>query len=111
MFFVGATGQLLTLILTVCLPFVFFISTPTNPQIAQETSFVNPIGIYTEIVSNEIHSKQIQAESTFEVSEISFYSETNSSIEYPPGNNHCCQSIYYQTSSGNKAPPTFLCYS
>jgi len=111
MFLVGATGQLLTLILTVCLPFVFFISAPPSTQIAQEVSISNQTELFAETISYEFNTEQIQAENTCEKPEIIFYPEFSPSIKYPPGNYQRCQSIYHQTSSGNKAPPSFLCFS
>ncbi|HSO87331.1 MAG TPA: hypothetical protein VLQ91_12310, partial [Draconibacterium sp.] len=56
MFFVGATGQLLTLMLTVCLPFVFLVSSQPKAELLEETlNFENRI-IQQEVSAPEINS-------------------------------------------------------
>ena len=107
MFFVGATGQLLTLILTVCLPFVFLFSAQPKTEILNDTLLLNKFEIKQQVTSLENNS-------------IEFHKETiiNETVNWPlpemtlVKDYHCekfrekWKSIYLK-SSGNKAPPAF----
>lgn len=111
MFFVGATGQLLTLVLTVCLPFVFFISGNKKVELRENSQIV-------EIQQNKI---------TFDVSDsdsIDFVDlvckDTNYSraiLTAGPPLKITLLSFPLKThsfslnSSGNKAPPSGISFS
>lgn len=105
MFFVGITGQFITLILTVCLPFMLLASlkpatvdpakqlntevqkTDYSPQFGKINSFNSDFGIETNLqVFN------------FEFEELFFRK-----IHFPEF--RLKWKLYYTLSSGNKAPP------
>ena len=78
MFFIGATGQLLTLILTVCLPFVFLFSAEPKTDLLKETLAFrrNQSGIYSSSqhyldkihfieLFNETHEIAVQRQQLF----------------------------------------------
>jgi hypothetical protein len=111
MFFVGATGQLLTLILTVCLPFVLLVSAQPKTELLQET-----LNFETQITQLEITAPEISC--------IAF--ELNSADKLQDNDIEFCEIFiqkmhphefrvkwksFYTESSGNKAPPAFSCYS
>jgi hypothetical protein len=109
MFFVGATGQLLTLILTVCLPFVFLFSAQPNTEILNDTLLFNKFEIKQQITSFEYNSIEFQNDTII-----------NETVNWPlpemslVKDYHCkkfrekWKSINLK-SSGNKAPPAFDC--
>lgn len=111
MFFVGATGQLLTLILTVCLPFVLLVSAQPKTELLQET-----LNFETQIIQLEVSSSVINCfvfdlncadklqNNEIEVNEI-FIQKI-----HPPEFRVKWKSFYTE-SSGNKAPPVFSCFS
>lgn len=111
MFFVGATGQLLTLILTVCLPFVFLVSTHPKTELVQKT-----LNFETKITHQEIPAPEINC-FTFDLEiadKVQYTDIQNNEVfiqkMHPPGFRVKWKS-YYTESSGNKAPPVFSCYS
>ena len=63
MFFVGATGQLLTLILTVCLPFVFLFSAQPKAKILNDSLIIAKHEINHQVTNFENISFDIQIES------------------------------------------------
>jgi len=111
MFFVGATGQLLTLILTVCLPFVFLVSSQPKTELLQET-----LNFETRINQQEVSSPEISCfvidlnctdkfqDNDIEVSDIFIQ-------KIPPTEFRVKWKSFYTESSGNKAPPSFHCFS
>mgnify|MGYP000979424242 CR=1 FL=1 len=63
MFFVGATGQLLTLILTVCLPCVFLFSAQPKAELKNETLLFEHHQNQQQLTSLENSSLQIHFDS------------------------------------------------
>jgi len=111
MFFVGATGQLLTLILTVCLPFVLLVSAQPKTELLQET-----INFETQITQLEVSAQEISCftfdlnfTSNFQDNEIGC-NEISIQKIHPPEIRVKWKSFYTE-SSGNKAPPVFFCFS
>lgn len=107
MFFVGATGQILTLILTVCLPFVFLFSAEPKPNILSETLLFENIQIRQEVVLEESNSHLIH-----------FHSIDNFLNIFTGFEDSVIKKIHFKNvrkkwkspffaNSGNKAPPTF----
>lgn len=109
MFFVGATGQILTLILTVCLPFVLLVSGNQKIEVQSPANYFMINQNAQEISSHEI--------STFCYSTDFLTEETNPHrfkcddfpeiYQFPCDNIHVKWKSVYSTSSGNKAPPVF----
>ena len=110
MFFVGATGQLLTLILTVCLPFVLLFSAQPKTELLQETlSFESQIS-QPEVSTTDFSCFALECNATlkFQVNNIEFYQifmQKMHPTEFCVG-----WKSYYTESSGNKAPPVFSCF-
>jgi hypothetical protein len=112
MFFVGATGQILTLILTVCLPFVLLVS--GNQKIEVEPSATN----FTvnqnvqELTFSESTTFSFSAELTTDKSDHFVFKFNNfPEIKQVPIDNYRVNwKSVYSTSSGNKAPPVILYY-
>jgi len=111
MFFVGATGQLLTLILTVCLPFVFLVSAQPKTDLLQET-----LNFETQIIRQEISAAEtlcfesdFDCTDNFQGMDIEFNEIFIQKI-HPPEFLVKWKSFYTE-SSGNKAPPahSFSC--
>lgn len=112
MFFVGATGQLLTLFLTVCLPFVIILSGGKKAELAKNTSLI-------EIQQNKISVDVSNAESV-DFLDFIYAKSTLPKIKHAEGPplKIPLLSFLLKThsfslkSSGNKAPPSgisFLC--
>jgi len=111
MFFVGATGQLLTLILTVCLPFVFLVSAHPKTELVQKT-----LNFETQVTRQEISTPEISF-SAFDLDcadKVQFTDIQNNEIfiqKIHPPEFRVKWKSFYTESSGNKAPPAFGCYS
>jgi hypothetical protein len=111
MFFVGATGQLLTLILTVCLPFVFLVSSHPKSELLQET-----LNFENRIFQQEVSSPEINYY-TFDLNCADKLQDINPEIneifiqKIPPAEFRVKWKNFYTESSGNKAPPIFNCFS
>ena len=110
MFFVGATGQLLTLILTVCLPFVFLVSAQPKTELLQET-----LNFETQITQLEISAPEISC-FEFDLSSTDKFQDNDIEVNeifiqkmHPPEVREKWKSFYTE-SSGNKAPPVFNCF-
>ncbi len=105
MFFVGATGQLITLILTVGLPFVFLLSGNRDVEAAQHTLRIEAHPVHSEVVSMDIHFSRIDQSGVSEVEEAHvIFCECRTQCllrENFPGK----WKTIYSKSSGNKAPP------
>jgi len=112
MFFVGATGQLLTLILTVCLPFVFLISGNQNTEVQSPANYFVVNQNQLEISSVEISTFNYTDD--FVCEEKCHYLEFDDFPviqQFPYDNFHVKWKSIYSKSSGNKAPPVFPCFS
>jgi hypothetical protein len=107
MFFVGATGQILTLILTVCLPFVFLFSAEPKSNSLTETLQFENIQIHQEVVLAESYSQQIHFDSIENLQNI-FTEFEDSVIQKIHSKNvrEKWKSPFF-ANSGNKAPPVF----
>jgi hypothetical protein len=110
MFFVGATGQLLTLILTVCLPFVFLVSSQPKLEVLQETVNFENQKKQQEITSSEIISSDFIFNSIEKNQKISIEVD-GIAIQKIPLLEFRVKKTFYAESSGNKAPPSFNCFS
>lgn len=110
MFFVGATGQLLTLILTVCLPFVFFISGHQNINLSNSSLKIEVRQVQHEVINHQVkvvaYDDLILAESQHR----NFISEKYNQNKIPLREFIVKRRLFYIDSSGNKAPPVFHCF-
>lgn len=111
MFFVGATGQLLTLILTVCLPFVFLVSSQSKTILPQETVQFDLQKDYQEVSSNEINTIEFSFNCVDKLQNIKIELD-EIFIQKIPQKKFCVKwKSFYAESSGNKAPPSFYRFS
>ncbi len=111
MFFVGATGQILTLILTVCLPFVFLFSAEPKADLLKETLLFENIQIQQEIVSFENNLFQIHFDSVENVHDTKIGFEDTFIQKIPITMILLKWKSFCAESSGNKAPPAYNCFS
>ncbi len=111
MFFVGATGQILTLILTVCLPFVFLFSAEPKAELLKETLLFENIQIQHETFSFENNSFQIHIDSVENVDDTKIGFEDTFIQKTPIIKDLIRWKSFCAESSGNKAPPKFTCFS
>jgi hypothetical protein len=107
MFFVGATGQILTLILTVCLPFVFLFSAEPKSKLLKETLLFENIQIQHQNVSFDNNSFQIQLATVENVDDTKPWLEDTFIQKITIAKNLIKWKSFCAESSGNKAPPTF----
>jgi len=107
MFFVGATGQLITLILTVCLPFVFLVSAQPKTELIQETFNFETQIIRLEVSATEISCFEFDFKYADKLQNIDVdFNEIFIQKIHPPDFLVKWKS-YYTESSGNKAPPVY----
>jgi len=112
MFFVGASGQILTLILTVCLPFVFLISGQQKIEAQSPANYLVVNQNQLEISSVEINTFNYTVDFVFDKKCKLFEIDDFPIIqEFPVDNFHVRWKSVYAKSSGNKAPPVFPCFS
>lgn len=111
MFFVGATGQLITLILTVCLPFVFMVSYQPKTELPKEKLLIENHKNHEEVPSLAISPFDL----IFDGPEILQNTGTGfegSFVQKIPHQKFKVKwKSFYADSSGNKAPPCFSCFS
>jgi hypothetical protein len=111
MFFVGATGQLLTLILTVCLPFVFLVSAQPKTELVQKT-----LNFETQITQIEVSAPETSC-FAFELNFADKLQDNDFEFEdifiqkMHPTEFRVKWKSFCTESSGNKAPPFFSYYS
>ena len=107
MFFVGATGQILTLILSVCLPFVLLFPAGPKANLLTETIFFENIQIQQETVSfgNNSFQTGIELDESMDETNADFEDSRNQKI--PDTKNQVNWKLFFSESSGNKAPPAF----
>ena len=108
MFFVGATGQLLTLILTVCLPFVFLFSAQPKTELLNDSLLIKNLGFKQQITTVENIFTDIQIESIDNIPASPPDLEESIFKKLPINNFHVKWKSFYLESSGNKAPPATL---
>lgn len=108
MFFIGATGPILTLILTVCLPFVFLVS---GQQKLTLESPVNLLVIHqnqNEITFTESNVYDYQSDFVADIKNHQFEFEDFPTLQkFPFSDFQVRWKSVYSKSSGNKAPPVF----
>ena len=108
MFFVGATGQLVTLILTVCLPFVFLLSGKQAVEVQLPAKYLVVNQVQNEISSLEKNTVNYFTDIIKEDSKIHFEFK-NTVLQTFPLQEYCVKwKSIYSKSSGNKAPPVHL---
>ncbi len=110
MFFVGATGQLLTLILTVCLPFVFFFSGHKNIEISDSSLQIEVRQIQHIDIRNDISAISYVEASLAENQHFNFVFEDYLCHKIPLREFIVTRDSFCIDSSGNKAPPVFHCF-
>ncbi|GAB1450623.1 hypothetical protein MASR2M47_06790 [Draconibacterium sp.] len=111
MFFVGATGQLLTLLLTVCLPFVFLFTTQPKIELIDEALSFENIQIQQKIVSFENDSFLIQFDLVVNFQDIKIACEDTFIQKTPNSKVRIKWKSFCAESSGNKAPPATNCFA
>lgn len=109
MFFVGATGQLLTLILTVGLPFVFLFSGSGNVERTQQTLRIEAHPVHSEIVSADFVSFCIDQNVILVEEARLVFHEYRTKCVLQKGFPGKWKTIFFR-SSGNKAPPLIPCF-
>jgi hypothetical protein len=108
MFFVGATGQILTLILTVCLPFVFLVSGNQKIEVQSPANYLVVNQNVEEISSDDANAFYFTTDLLTEETNCHFKFDDFPEIhQFPFDNFHVKWKSVYSTSSGNKAPPVF----
>ena len=108
MFFVGATGQLLTLILTIGLPFILLISGHKKVELNQNTKRIEvyqEINLSNFILKEDSSSFPLVAEETIQQNLIIHSLPLKKN---PPLFNLVDWHYIELTSSGNKAPPSCI---
>lgn len=109
MFFIGATGQLLTLILTVCLPFVLLLSGNQNITISNSLSHFEVQQIHQDIdYSDDIKSFSENNVKLIEYLNGHLFIKNRIHKKIPVRDHDVTKSIFYIDGTGNKAPPLFL---
>jgi len=111
MFFVGATGQLLTLILTVCLPCIFLFSAQPKTELLGETLLIEYHDSHQLITQVENSTFQIHFDFVENLQNIHTEFEDSSIQKIPHKKVRVKWKSFYAKSCGNKAPPAFHCFS
>lgn len=112
MFFVGATGQILTLILTVCLPFVLLVTGNQKIEVQSSANYLTVNQNVHELTFSENTSVCFTNELASEdlnhvIFKFEDYPEINQFISYTF---HVKWKSVCTSSSGNKAPPVILSF-
>ncbi len=108
MFFVGATGQLLTLILTVSLPFIFYLSGHQKVNIEQPVLSFGTQQNVLEISPVDFYSFEFNQIFATETEDKSIAREILGIVTIPSYNHRIPPNWFRLNYSGNKAPPLFL---
>lgn len=109
MFFVGATGHLLTLILTVCLPVVFLFAAKPDLVVSHDVIVSENHRISADNSSMNFVQAEIDLDFVAEKNEIHFDFENQVIQKIPLPDIVGSYHQFYIQSSGNKAPPRFYC--
>jgi hypothetical protein len=109
MFFVGASGQLITLILTVCLPFILILSGSEKIDIQKSTLSFYVYQDYQEVSTVDFNSFDFTQYSSSEIQYNKIEIEDSDPIKIPHSHFKEKWKFYYLHASGNKAPPVFHC--
>jgi len=109
MFFVGATGQLLTLILTVCLPFVFLVSGHHKIERIPELLSYDAPRIHTGVTVPTVDEQSISVTWNIAKEDLSCIPLCRAIHHLKPPNFQDSLTIRHVclNASGNKAPPSF----
>ncbi len=111
MFFVGATGQILTLILTVSLPFIFLVSGHQKIDIHQPTLSFDILQNHQEISSFDFNSFEFEQDYSAIIDNKTIKIEDPGFIKIPHYNFRIKQKSFCLNDSGNKAPPTSIYFT
>ncbi len=111
MFFVGITGQLITLILTVCLPFVFLMSDSQAANIQKPTLQIHIHQNHHETLSFDFYSHQFEQDYFAEESAKNLKIEDSDFIKIPHLQFRVNNKLFHLNCSGNKAPPASIYFS
>jgi hypothetical protein len=109
MFFVGATGHLLTLILTVCLPVVFLFSAKPSTIVSNDVAVSGHHQISTESPNVNFSQADVEFLALAENNQINIHPEIHVILKIPLVTNDGSSPQFHFQSSGNKAPPVFHC--
>ena len=111
MFFVGATGQIITLILTVSLPFIFFIFGNHKINSEQPTLSLDIHQDHQEISSSDFTSYKFEQDYSTENYKKNIKIEDSDFIKIPHLLFRVKQKLLYLYYSGKRAPPGFIFFS
>lgn len=106
MFFVGATGQLLTLVLTVILPFVFLFSGHQKIEIKPDSSLLIIQQDSEFLTQFEQNTTGYNFVFTTSLTTETHFFENTVFLKYPDKILFADTNLFYLNSSGNKAPPS-----
>ena len=104
MFFVGVTGQLITLILSVCFPLVLLLGNHKT-DIHRTTLSVNIHQNHNEISSFDFNSFEFEQNNFTQIDSKIIKIEDSDFIRIPHSQINVKQKLCYLDYSGNKAPP------
>lgn len=110
MFFIGATGHFLTLILTICLPFVFIISGHQKITLPDHSLQLEAKQIRHEISTNYVTSGSIAEVSAFVNNCCILIAKSSTFRKIPYRNVNLKKKPFYFDCNENKAPPVFHCF-
>lgn len=110
MFFIGATGHFLTLILTICLPFVFIISGHQKITLPDHSLQIEAKQIQHEISTNDVNSGSIAKVNAFVNKCCILIAKPSTFRKIPHCNINSKKEPFYFDCNGNKAPPVFHCF-
>lgn len=109
MFFVGGTGQLITLILTVCLPLVLLFSANPQAEAQSPANYFSAVQVQHVISISENATVPRAAEFEQKENEQPFvFHDKRVKQKIPVRNAQIRWNTDFFTSSGNKAPPVKL---
>lgn len=108
MFFVGATGQLLTLLLTVCLPLVFLVSGHQKIEIQQSNLNLEIQQNHQNISSFELDSSDSFVHFSAEIQDNCIEIENSDFQKIPLEKFKVKWKSFCLNDSGNKAPPNSI---
>ena len=111
MFFVGITGQLITLILTVSLPIIFLMSGNHEIKDTKQTLSFNNHQSHQEFSSINFNSFEFEQNYSAEIYKKNIKIEESDFIKIPYSQINVKQKLLYLNYSGNKAPPTSIYFS
>jgi hypothetical protein len=111
MFFIGITGQLITLILTVCLPFVFLVSSQQKTVFPEKAIQFEVQKNLQQVNSGKINSTKIDFSFSAHLQKLKIEIEKTFIQKNTLPKVLVKLKSFYTKSSGNKAPPVICCFS